>query len=195
LIAEGVMSSVLGIMHAHIVAERPGPFIQLIGPLMGLALAPYLSAHGVQREIEQGDELARMILGGDSRWSHLAQPTPQDTEPDAAPDAMFSSDLGDATARRARECLLFLVEHPDSSNREVGVGIDLGHQSLVSKLLAYLAHEGLVTKRSEGKGKRNAWRLTPHGEEITQALDAQKRQSSYKRNESSDGRSYGLLIP
>jgi AcrR family transcriptional regulator len=68
LTAEGVMSSVLGIMHAHIVTAKPGPFIELLGPLMGLIMAPYLGALGLQREIEQGDELAQAILNGDSRW-------------------------------------------------------------------------------------------------------------------------------
>jgi hypothetical protein len=30
-----------------------------------------------------------------------------------------------------------------------------------------------VTKRSEGTGKRNAWRLTGHGEEIVRVLREQ----------------------
>lgn len=174
LAAEGVMSSVLGIMHAHIVTAKPGPFIELLGPLMGLIMAPYLGARGVQREIEQGDELAQAILTGDSRWSPPTEAPKQDTDLSAASDAILFPNLGNATARRLRECLLFLAEHPDSSNREVGVGIDLVHQSQVSKLLAYLLREGLATKRSEGKGKRNAWRLTPHGEEIAQALMEQE---------------------
>jgi AcrR family transcriptional regulator len=170
LTAEGVMSSVLGIMHAHIVEQKPGPFIELIGPLMGLAMAPYLSARSVQQEIERGDELAQAIRKGDSRWSQPAQAANQDTEPATAPEPIPFADLGDATARRLRECVIFLAEHPDSSNREVGMGIDLVHQSQVSKLLAYLFREGLATKRSEGKGKRNAWRLTARGEEMARAL-------------------------
>jgi AcrR family transcriptional regulator len=171
LAAEGVMSLVLGIIHAHIVAEKPGPFIELLGPLMGLGMAPYLGARGMQREIEQGEQLAQAIMNGDSRRSRLAGEAPQqDTELGAAPDAPLFPNIGNATARRLRECLLFLAEHSGSSNREVGVGINLVHQSEVSKLLAYLLREGLATKRSEGKGKRNAWRLTPRGEELAQAL-------------------------
>jgi AcrR family transcriptional regulator len=45
--AEGVMSSVLGIMHAHMVTGKPGPFIELLGLLLGLIMAPYLGARGV----------------------------------------------------------------------------------------------------------------------------------------------------
>jgi AcrR family transcriptional regulator len=169
LAAEGVMSSVLGIMHAHIVTAKPGPLIELLGPLMGLIMAPHLGARGIEREIERGDQVARAILAGDSRWSPPAQSSKQDTghggEQAAAPPA-----TGNPSARRARECLLFLAEHPDSSNREVAVGIHIAHQSHISRLLAYLLQENLVTKHSEGSGKRNAWRLTARGEELAQAL-------------------------
>jgi len=100
----------------------------------------------------------------------LVQSLQQDTELAPTPDAALPANPGNPSGRRARECLLFLAKHPDSSNREVGAGMNIAHQSQVSKLLAYLLQEGLVTKRSEGKGKRNAWRLTPRGEEIARAL-------------------------
>jgi AcrR family transcriptional regulator len=171
LAAEGVTSLVLGIMHAHIVADKPGPFTELLGPLLGLTMAPYLGARDVRREIEQGDQLAQAILNGDSRWSPRADVPQSDTELDAGPYAVLSSNLGNVTARRLRECLLFLVDHPNSSNREVGIGMDLVHQSQVSRLLNFLLREGLATKSSEGKGKRNAWRLTSYGAEVAQAPD------------------------
>jgi DNA-binding IclR family transcriptional regulator len=91
--------------------------------------------------------------------------TGQSRERAAALPAM----LDNSSTGRARECLLFLAEHPDSSNREVAAGITVAHQSHISRLLAYLLQENLVTKRSEGTGKRNAWRLTPRGEEIARA--------------------------
>jgi AcrR family transcriptional regulator len=170
LTAEGVMSSVLGIMHAHIVAQKPGPFIELLGPLMGLAMAPYLGARGVEREIEQGDKLARAILNGD--FPRI--PPDQGLRQNPGHDAALPAILGNQSTRRARECLLFLAEHPESSNRETAAGIDIAHQSQISKLLAYLFQEGLVTKCSEGRGKRNAWRLTPRGAEIAQALSERR---------------------
>jgi AcrR family transcriptional regulator len=166
LAAEGVMSLVLGIMHAHIVERKPGPFIELLGPLIGLTMAPYLGAQGVRREIEQGDQLARTILNEDPRWFPPAEAPRQDTELGAQLDATLLPELGSAITPRARECLLFLAEHPDSSNREVAVGIAIAHRSQVSKLLAYLLQENLVTKRSEGRGMRNAWRLTPRVQEM-----------------------------
>lgn len=61
LTAEGVLSSVHGVLHTHIVAGQPGAFIDLLGPLMGLVMAPYLGARRVEEEIRRGDELARAI--------------------------------------------------------------------------------------------------------------------------------------
>jgi hypothetical protein len=78
--------------------------------------------------------------------------------------------LGNPNARRARECLLFLADHPDSSNREIAIGIGVTHQSQISKLLSCLLRESLVAKRSEGVGRRNEWRLTRHGEAMSRAL-------------------------
>jgi len=69
---------------------------------------------------------------------------------------------------------LFLAEHPDASNREVATGIGVEHQSQISRLLTYLAQESLAVKRSEGKGKRNAWRLTESGEALARALSEQR---------------------
>lgn len=177
LVAEGMMSSVLGIMHTHIVKDEYGPFIELLGPLTGLAMAPYIGARSVEREIEQGDALARAILNCDSPGALLARADGQDTELGVEQAVVLPQMLGNPSARRARECLLFLAEQGgrglSPSNREVALGINIAHRSQVSKLLAYLSQEGLVTKRSEGSGKRNAWRLTPHGEEIARTLPEQ----------------------
>jgi DNA-binding MarR family transcriptional regulator len=64
----------------------------------------------------------------------------------------------------------FLAEHPDCSNHEVASGIGITQKSQTSALLSRLVEEDIVVKRSEGLGKRNAWRLTPPGEEIAEAL-------------------------
>ena len=172
--AEGVIASVLGIVHAHIVAGKPEPLIELLGPLMGLVAAPYLGARGVQREIERADELARAIGAGDSSWARAGAAA----WGMAGQGAVLPAMLENPRASRARECLLFLAEHPDSSNRELAVGIGVAHESQISRLLAYLLQEGLVTKRSEGRGKRNAWRLTERGEEVAECLSGRHLNSN-----------------
>jgi AcrR family transcriptional regulator len=174
LTAEGVMNSVLGIMHGHIVTDEPGPFIEMLGPLMALATAPYMGAWRVERESERGDAHAQAILNRGSPWTLPARAKGQNTELEVGQGVVLPAMLGNPSARRARECLRFLAVQGgrgfSPSNREVAVGIDITHQSQISKLLAYLSQEGLVTKCSEGRGKRNAWRLTPYGEEIARTL-------------------------
>lgn len=75
-------------------------------------------------------------------------------------------------ASRPRECLLFLADHPGSSNREIAVGIGVVHPPQISRLLSILARDGLLTKCSEGVGKRNAWWLTTRGKELSRTLRA-----------------------
>jgi AcrR family transcriptional regulator len=168
LAAEGVLASVMGVIHARMAANEQGPLVELLGPMMASIVKPFVTNEQTTlEEISRGDELARAILNGASPW----------VLPDRSShhDAPLRVDLVSPSRRRARECLLFLVEHPDSSNRQIAAGIDITHQSQISKLLASLALEGLVIKRSEGAGKRNAWRLAPRGEEMARALSEQRR--------------------
>jgi len=85
--------------------------------------------------------------------------------------------LSNPSARRAPECLRFLADQGgrglSPSNREVAAGIGVTHQPQISRLLSQLAAEGLVSKRSHGAGKRNAWRLTPRGEQVLRMLPEQ----------------------
>jgi AcrR family transcriptional regulator len=169
--ATGVMASVLGLIHTHLVTEQPEPLIELLGPLMGLVTSLYLDREDVAREVQRGAQLAREIQAGeDVRWTLSAQAARADIRQGADPDTAIPATLANPNARRARECLLFLADHPDSSNREIAAAIGVGDQSQISRLLSYLAAEQLVTKRSEGAGKRNAWRLTPRGEQVARVL-------------------------
>ncbi len=77
---------------------------------------------------------------------------------------MLPSKVSNPRAHRVRQCLVYIADHPGSSNREVAAGIGVNHQSQISYLLRALVEVDLVNKTSEGIGKRNAWRLTPHGE-------------------------------
>jgi AcrR family transcriptional regulator/DNA-binding transcriptional ArsR family regulator len=166
LASMGVMASLMGLVQDHLLRHEPAPLISLLGPFMGVITTPYLPAEEVAREVRRGEELADRILAGDVRPT---LPVQAGEEHAAAP-----RELDRLGARRARECLLFLLEqgergsHP--SNREIAVGIGVAHQSQISRLLAYLLRQGLVRKRSEGSGKRNAWRLTPRGEELARTF-------------------------
>jgi len=153
---DGAIASVLGVVQTHIVAGRPGPLTALVGPLTGLVVAQWLPPRLVAREVELGEQLAQ---------------TRRVVRPDTIPaNVAIPAVLENPTAHRARRCVLFLADCPQASNREIAAAIGVAHQSQISKLLACLLTEGLITKRSAGVGKRNWWQLTPHGEQISLAL-------------------------
>jgi AcrR family transcriptional regulator len=158
LAAEGAIASVLGVIQTHILTGRPGPLIELLGPLTGLVAAQYLPPALVAREVQRGEDLAR------------ASPP---VELSVVPSSVAIPPLlSNPNAHRARRCVLFLADRPHVSNREIAAASGVAHASQISKLLAGLLAEGLLVKRSEGVGKRNAWQLTARGEEISRALRA-----------------------
>jgi len=170
-LAIGLMASVLGLIQTHLANEEPAPLIELLGPLMGLVTAPFMDRRDAAREVQRADELARDIQAGRSeRWSRPAGSSDADVNGEVVPLGDLPAILGNPTAWRARECLLFLADHPGASNREVALGIGVSHQSQISRLLGFLTADELVSKRSEGIGKRNAWRLTARGEAVARML-------------------------
>jgi AcrR family transcriptional regulator len=164
VIVAGVMASVLGLIHSHVASRRAEPLINLLGPAMGLITAPFLDKRDVGREIERGKEAAR-LLGAQNivRNSELLRESDAEL-PGPEPQVEL------ARSPRRCECLLFVGVNPGASNHEIAVGIGVKHHAQISKLLADLASGQLVTKRSEGPGKRNSWQLTAHGEEVVRSM-------------------------
>ena len=175
-VAVGVMASTLGLIQTHLATDEPEPLIELLGPLMGLVTGLYLDKRDADREVARGARVAREIQAGDLRWCEPAQDARLGHRAPRA--AAPPRTLVNPRARRARECLLFLAEQCgrglSPSNREIAVAIGITHPSQTSRLLSNLAEEGLLVKRSEGAGKRNAWRLTPRGEETARAIIEQE---------------------
>jgi AcrR family transcriptional regulator len=163
--AEAATGAALALLHARVVEGKPAPFIEMLGPAMGIIAFAHLKVPAVKREIEHGNELARRIAAGDPRWVPVR---PRKPGADDAMPAMLAR-----KAQRPRDCLRFLADHPDSSNRETADGIGIARKSQISLLLRRLVEENLVAGRSEGLGKRSAWRLTPRGEEMLRALAQQ----------------------
>jgi AcrR family transcriptional regulator len=169
LAAEGTYASVVGIVSARLTGSDRRPLIELLGPLMGIIVAPFMEDAEIAEEIELGDELARELLARRSR----SAPDGADL-PVRVPDALMS-----ARAHRLRQCLLYVAGHSGASNRQVGEGIGVLHREQVSRLLGKLAGLGLVVKRSKGVGRANAWSLTAVGEEAVSALRSDGEKSKW----------------
>lgn len=169
LTTDGVMGSVQGVIHAHLITNKPEPLTSLLGPLMSIIVAPYLGPQAAERELDKTPPPANTT-------DATGESTDQTTERAASEEDQATSEgeHGAKLTARARECLLFLAErdthgaHP--SNREIAAGIGVAHESQIARLLAHLHTEGLIAKHSLGPGKRNAWRLTQSGEEAVRRV-------------------------
>jgi AcrR family transcriptional regulator len=168
VLVRGVMTSVLGALTTHVVTRCPEPMAMLLVPLTRLVMAPFLDEEAVQGEVVRAEELTREILAA-GRLSPLGS-----EGEGVAPGVELPGMLANPTARRARECVLYLAQHPGASNNEVGVGVGISHEGQISRLLARLAGSGLLDKRAGGPGRPNAWTLTPEGERVAHTIEKYK---------------------
>jgi AcrR family transcriptional regulator len=174
MVAEGMLASVMGIVHARMTAREPQALVTLLGPLMGTIVAPFADQQTVVVQTRRAEELAQAIQRGETRWAVSAFSGDGDPPSAEAATAASLALAGGPLTRRACECLSFLAEQGgrglSPSNRQVAEGIGIAHQSQISRLLAELLARGLVVKSSEGAGKRNAWKLTPDGEALVHQI-------------------------
>jgi hypothetical protein len=172
--AAGLMASLLGLIQTHLVTAEPGPLIELLGPLMGIIVGPFMDEAQVASEIAKGDELAQQILA-----ERAQLPAPGTDELELA-DVEIPAMLRNARAQRARMCVRYLAAQGrkgiSPSNREIAAGIGIANEGQISKLLIRLERGAVVSKFSHGVGRPNAWRLTPYGEEL--AAHFEHRESS-----------------
>jgi AcrR family transcriptional regulator/DNA-binding MarR family transcriptional regulator len=135
-------------------AGSPGSLIQLHGQLMALIALPYLGPRIA------GEELTR---------SAPDVPVPAKTASSGGGRLLERLDMR-LTYRTVR-CLLFIGEHPGSSNREIAQGAEVPDEGQASKLLTRLDRLGLIANtRPHGPGYPNYWTLTPHGKQVLGAV-------------------------
>ena len=183
LSAEAAMASVTGILAARLDTEDSRSLIGLLGPLIGILVRPFLDEQATRAQMHKATQLARAIQADTTEpgpYRGLA-PSPSGKRTRAAPrtpspPSSMPAILANPNAHRARRCLRFLAaqdergSHP--SNGEIATAIGVCHPSQVSRLLAQLHAEDLLSRHS--RGRRNAWRLTSHGRRIAQALIEQE---------------------
>jgi AcrR family transcriptional regulator len=153
LAATGVFESVLAIVQTRALSVPRKPMLELLGPLIGLVVSPYLGQRAVTVEIERAAALARELES-----SPNGRP-PRTRHPPSQPPALLS----DPRAHRVRAALLFVASHPGVSNRQVAAALGIGGHAQVSALLSRLRCEGLVRKPNTRPGHPNSWSLTAYG--------------------------------
>jgi AcrR family transcriptional regulator len=164
LTAEGAVGAVLSILHARLQDERRPPLADLLSPLMGILVLPYLGQAAARRE--------------------LARPAPELAAParSSDPGARASSDplagLKMRVTYRTLRVLGVIAARPGINNREVASASGITDPGQVSKLLSRLRGLGLVENRRPGAGggARNGWLLTAAGERVWRATTVGARQ-------------------
>jgi AcrR family transcriptional regulator len=152
LTAEGVVGAVLAVIHARLTERDPAPLGELLNPLMSTIAAPYLGAAAAARELER------------SAASGVKAPVVERSNP-----------LGELNMRvtyRTLRVLGVIAERPGASNRQIATGAEVSDQGQMSRLLTRLDGLGLIENDAprQPTGEPNAWRLTPRGQEIHEAI-------------------------
>jgi hypothetical protein len=156
--ADAVIALVAGVLHKRLVTGQAPPFINLLGELSALVVALYLGLIEAGEATRLGDERSNVIAS-----ERATRP------PDLR--ATVPRQLLHANASRARTCLLYVAEHPESSNKKIAAGIGISHAGQMSGLLARLESFQVLTKHPGGAGRPNAWTLSSHGEKVLRALN------------------------
>jgi AcrR family transcriptional regulator len=152
LSAEGVVGAVLSVIHARLQRGETDRLAQLVNPLMGMIVLPYLGQAAARRERE--------------RPAPKVTPRPEPRRGDPL------RDLDMRLTYRTMRVLEAIADDPGVSNRGVGLRADIADQGQISKLLSRLERLGLIGNTGEGhaKGEPNAWTLTPVGREVAQTI-------------------------
>jgi AcrR family transcriptional regulator len=152
------MSSAIGVVTSHVATRSADPCITLLARLTGIVVAPFLTEDQTRRDVARAERRVNHVL------SHTYPPARDPVlSGDGAGREAQQASVRSKRAEQVSQCLRYLAEAPGASNGEIARTIGMAHPSQISLLLGDLCKEGLVRKRSEGPGKRNAWRLTTRG--------------------------------
>jgi AcrR family transcriptional regulator len=151
LAAELVLGALLAVIHARM-RRSPRRLTTLVNPLMWMIVLPYLGPAAAGRELERA-----------------APPRP------ALPLTPASDPLRRLDMRltyRTGRVLEAIAALPGASNAAIREQASVTDSGQISKLLARLAHLGLVENTGAGqpRGGANAWHLTSAGAELEAAI-------------------------
>jgi AcrR family transcriptional regulator len=170
LTAEGVVGAVLSVIHARLLEHDRQSLLDLLNPLMGMIVLPYLGRAAARREQERP-------LPQPSRPETPGRPGARSgfSRPDRVPGPAPRDPLEGLNMRLTYRTLMVLAAiaaDPGASNRQVAQVAGVHDQGQISKLLGRLEKLGLVHNGGNGqpRGEPNAWTLTLRGQEVAQAF-------------------------
>lgn len=156
LTAEGVVGAVSSVLYARLARrEERGSFAELLNPLMGMIVLPYLGAGAAAKEIDRPPPPRATRRRGSGR------------------DPLRRLDMR-LTYRTVR-VLLAVSQSPGASNRQLAEASGVQDQGQISKLLSRLQILGLIENTGAGpaRGEPNAWQMTGKGRQIGEAIHVQ----------------------
>jgi AcrR family transcriptional regulator len=158
LTSEAILGGVFGVLHQRLLAEDPAPLTDLLNPLMGMIVLPYLGPAIAD------DECARP----------KPQPLPAPEPPASRPARASVNPLEGVDMRltyRTVRVLTAIAGAPGASNRQIAQDAGIVDQGQISKLLRRLAGLGLIENSGPGHrtGGSNAWGLTKLGAQLHRA--------------------------
>ena len=162
LTAEAAVGGALSILQGQIDQRDGQPLLELVNPLMGIVVMPYLGSVASRRELGRPVESPRGV----------------DHEPTSHSDPFKAA--GMRLTYRTVRVLLAVAEHPGASNRLIGEAAEIQDQGQISKLLGRLERLGLISNSGlgPGQGAPNAWVLTETGEQMTKSIRVHTEQVS-----------------
>ncbi len=149
---ELVLASALGgvweLVHRRL-TDDPGASLTEIGEAADyLMLSPFVGRRRATALAGQGSAIAFV-----TRWS---------------PQVAGADHPGLVVTELTRQTLSYLDAHPGACNVEIARGVDVRHESQISRHLVRLERAGIVRHRKEGR--TNAWTLTDLGREAAGAV-------------------------
>ena len=152
LTAQGVVGGAISVIHAHLLEDDHGPLAELVSPLMGMIVHPYLGPAAARREMERPG------------------PKRRDASADVPKDPFNGLSIR-FTYRTAR-VLATIATAPGASNRLIADTAGIVDEGQISRLLRRLQDAGLAEnrRRAQAKGEPNAWELTDRGQAVHTAL-------------------------
>ncbi len=156
LTAQSTVGGALSVLHARVLEESPRPLQDLLNPLMGMIVHPYLGPAAARRELERPISPPKPVRNG---------PAPRSVRDPFR-------DLPIRLTFRTARVLAAIAAQPGANNRQIADTAGITDQGQISRLLSRLEGFELIENRGHGhtKGEPNAWILTSRGQGIMHAV-------------------------